>query len=451
MVNQIEDALVICANTKNIVLSRNIPKMHLLIQQPYFTRIWPLQEIALARSCIVLVGAQTVVNIRSVFSVAHTTPRTLETGEPGLDQDESEIISVRYRDHYEIVSVRLEYKRVTALHQRLLGFFQPRSDCSNASPTLSDLSISEVLLHARNHRASERRDKVFALYGMLQRLGTHLEAPNYSRSVEDIYVEASVAAIHTDHSLHIFEGLTGVSNLDLPSWSPDWSEHQHIVKVAEWTDHKASGSSEARPSFHGRELLTSGLLIDVVCQEHMIFAATSGLADANTLAKSLAEPLHDFSNVPVEQYLDLLEKLFLDIWGNINGRSPRDYAHWKWVQNDAKKGTDKKTVCRLIGYRNDGEFTEGFIKHSVILHAGLCHRLDRKKLFETQRGRLGIAAEAVKSGDSIVLLQGCNLPMVIRPAGNKWKLVAPAYLPAGGTMDGKLWKPDGPLSCFRFV
>jgi hypothetical protein len=451
MVNQIKYALVICANTQNLVMIRNIPKLHLLIQQPYFTRIWPLQEIALARSCIILVAAQTVVNIRSVFSVAHTTPRSLETGEPGLYRDQSEPMSGRYRDHYEIVSMRLEYKRVTALHQRLLGFFQPRFDCSNASPRLSDPSTSEVLLQARNHRASERRDKVFALYGMLQRLGTHLEAPNYSRSVEDIYVEASVAAIQTDRSLHIFEGLTGFSDLNLPSWSPDWSEPQHIEKVAEWIDHKAGGSSEARPFFYGRELLTSGLLIDVVCQEHMIFAATSFLAEANTLAKSLAEPLHDLSNVPVEQYLDLLEELFLNIWGNMDGRSPRDYAHWKWVQNDAKKRTDKKTVCRLIGYRNDGEFTEGFIKHSVILHAGLCHRLDRKKLFGTQRGRLGIASEAVKSGDSIVLLQGCNLPMIVRPEGDKWKLVAPAYVPADGIMDGKLWRPDGPFEPFTFT
>jgi hypothetical protein len=221
--------------------------------------------------------------------------------------------------------------------------------------------------------------------------------------------------------------------------------------VAEWTDHKASGSSEAQPCILKRELLIHGLIVDVVYQEHTTFAATSFLVKADNLAGSLTEPLRDLSNVLEEQYLGLLEKLFLDLWGNLDGRSSRDYCHWKWVQNDAEKRTDKKAVCRLIGYRIDKECTQAIIKHTPILHANLCRRLDRKKLFQTRDGRFGIASSSIKSGDSIVLLQGCNLPMVVRPDSNKWKLVAPAYLPADGIMDGKLWKPDGPLSCFSFV
>lgn len=357
-----------------------------------------------------------------------------------------------YRDDPEVTSARLEYERLTTLHRRLLGFFQSSLDNSNASPRLSTSSlISEVLLHARDHQASEPRDKVFALYGILQRFGAHLEAPNYLRPIEDIYLEASVVATQTDRSLRVFEGLTGESKFNLPSWSPDWSNHQHITNVAEWTDHKASGSSETQFSILGRELVAYGLLVDVVCQEHIAFAETSFLVKADTLAESLIEPLRDPSNVPTERYLDLLEKMFLNIWGKSHVRSPRDYAHWMWVQSDAEKRNDKRTVCRLIGYRYDGEPTEAVIKHSALLHAYLCHRLDRKKLFQTRDGRLGIASRSIRTGDSIVLLQGCNLPMVVRPEGNKWKLVAPAYITADGIMDGKLWKSTGPLQSFSFT
>ena len=348
--------------------------------------------------------------------------------------------------------MELEYERVTTLHRRLLGYFQSRSHDSNADTTPSrSPSISEVLLHARSHQASEPRDKVFALYGMLWRLQAHLEAPNYLRSVEDIYLEASVAAIRGDQSLRVLEGLTGISSFELPSWSPDWSDHQHITKIAEWTDHKASGSSEAQPCIRERELLIDGLLVDVVYQEYTAFADTSFLVKAETLAERLTEPLCDLSNVSEEQYLELLEKVFVDVWGDVDERSPRDYVHWKLLQNDAEKRTEKKAVCRLIGYRIDKEYAEGVIKHTPILRANLCRRLDRKKLFQTRNGRFGIASKSIKSGDSIVLLQGCNLPMIVRPEGNKWRLIAPAYLSADGIMDGKLWKPDGPFESFTFT
>ncbi|CAI9629307.1 unnamed protein product [Alternaria burnsii] len=417
------------------VITQDIPRLRPLIQQPYFTRIWPLQEIALSQRCNILIGTDNILDIRSVFLMRHPE-RPISCN----------------RDNPELTPIRLEYERVTTLHRRLLEVFESRFNDSNTDTGLSiPPLISEVLLHARSHQASESRDKVFALYGILQRLKASLEPPDYLRPVEDIYLEASASAICKDRSLRVFEGLTGVSKYNLPSWSPDWSDHNHIFKVAEWNDHKASGSSEPHFSIQGRHFLAHGLRIDVACYEHMAFASTSFLVEADTLAESLTEPLRNSSNVIERQYLDLLEKLFLDIWGDLHTRHTREYPHWIWVKNDAENRTDKKAVCRLIGYRNQNETTKGAIKHCSILHASMCRILDRKKLFQTREGRLGIASEAVKSGDSIVLLQGCNLPMVVRPEGTKWKLIAPAYLPADGIMDGKLWRSDGPFESFTFT
>lgn len=448
------------ADTRTLVLKIQVPGLRSLIQQPYFTRIWPLQEIALARSCIMLIDAMHIVDISSALLMPYSESRrrrqfsTVFAGEYrwAVFNDAENGRRGDPRDDPEVTSARLEYERVTTLHRRLLGFFKSSLNNSNADPRLSTSFLSsEVLLHARDHQASEPRDKVFALYGILQRLGAYLEAPNYLRPIEDIYLEASVVAIRTDRSLRVLEGLTGESNFNLPSWSPDWSDHQHITNVAEWTDHKASGSSETQFSISGSELVTYGLIVDIVRQEHIAFAATSFLVEADTLAESLIEPLRDPSNVPTELYLDLLEKMFLNIWGKSYIRNPRDYAHREWVQNDAEKRTDKRTVCRLIGYRYDKEPTEAVIKRSALLHANLCRRLDRKTLFQTRDGRLGIASRNIKTGDSIVLLQGCNLPMVVRAERNEWKLVAPAYITADGIMDGKLWKSNGSLQSFSFT
>lgn len=438
MVSWRNHALVLYDNIKTPVAWYEIPPLRRLIQQPYFTRIWPLQEIALARRCLILLGAEAVVDIRSVFLMPHS--ETLHQIHHG-------------QDSAEVASLRLEYERVTTLHRRLLGFFQSRLDDSNGflEPNIPP-SISEVLLHARSHEASEPRDKVFALYGVFQRFQAYLQAPDYLRAVESIYREASASAIQTDRSLHVFEGLTGVSTYDLPSWSPDWSDYQHIAKVAEWKYHKASGSSEVQPSIQGRELFACGLLVDVVFREHITFAATPLLVGANTLTEKLAEPLHTRNDVPVHQYLCLLESLFLDIWKQ--ERNPLDLRqdnHRKQVQSEAKGGKQRSMLLGLLGRRVDQHSTEGFLKYSFTLHTGLCYTLDRKKLFETQDGRLGIASRSIEIGDSIALIQGCNLPMIVRPDGAKWKLVAPAYIPADGIMDGKLWKSDGLLEPFTFT
>jgi hypothetical protein len=437
-------------NIENSAWPEVIPSLRSLIQLPYFTRIWPLQEIALARRCLILVDTKTVLDIKCVLLMPHA--------ELGLSGPVTP-------NNIELASVRSEYGRVTTLHRRLLGFFESRSN----SPHTLELndprvpfrlpdprlrippSISELLLHARDHQASEPRDKIFALYGILQRLKAHLEAPNYQRPVEDIYLGASTAAIHEDHSLHVFEGLTGFSNFDLPSWSPDWSDHQHINKVAEWTDHKASGLSEAQPSVKGRELIACGVLIDTVGQEHTTFAPASLLVETNTLIEEIVKPLRSSGSVSVEKYLKFLERLFLDIWEKKHVQSRRDQIHWKIVQDHADKRTANPMVRSLIGYRNSREFTEGSLRNSVVLYTDLCRRLDRKTLFQTKGGRLGVASMDTKIGDSIVLLQGCNLPMVVRLEGDKWKLIAPTYLPADGIMDGKLWKSDGPLQSFSFT
>lgn len=50
---------------------------------------------------------------------------------------------------------------------------------------------------------------------------------------------------------------------------------------------------------------------------------------------------------------------------------------------------------------------------------------------------LGTAPQAVMAGDSIVLLEGADWPVVLRPAGTKWHFIGPAYLT--DTMDCEAW------------
>ena len=106
-----------------------------------------------------------------------------------------------------------------------------------------DLSMSRMLLDARALGSSEPRDKVFALQGTLARLGADLSCPDYSRSVETIYTEATTAAIKFDQNLSILAGLTGCRTCEeLPSWVPDCFGSGSMTEIASWGESKAAAA-----------------------------------------------------------------------------------------------------------------------------------------------------------------------------------------------------------------
>jgi hypothetical protein len=59
-----------------------------------------------------------------------------------------------------------------------------------------------------------------------------------------------------------------------------------------------------------------------------------------------------------------------------------------------------------------------------------------RRLIGTHQGRVGLTIPAAKAGDSIMVLLGCNVPMVLRPDGDYWQLVGECYL--HGVMDGEV-------------
>lgn len=81
----------------------------------------------------------------------------------------------------------------------------------------------------------------------------------------------------------------------------------------------------------------------------------------------------------------------------------------------------------------------------------LAMRLDQKILVGTHAHRLGLASKYAQVGDQIALLAGCNLPMVFRPDGSSWEMIAPAFIHGNNVMEGGLWKDDMDLQEFMFI
>jgi hypothetical protein len=97
-----------------------------------------------------------------------------------------------------------------------------------SSNTLSHgSSLTGLLAAMRPKKATDPRDKAFALYAVAHKLGLALPLPNYKKSLEQTYSDTAVACIEQDKTLDVlYEAPSDKRDPGLPSWVPDWSDEQ---------------------------------------------------------------------------------------------------------------------------------------------------------------------------------------------------------------------------------
>lgn len=135
-----------------------------------------------------------------------------------------------------------------------------------------------IMCDAREKGATDARDKVFALYAVFRELkiAESLPAPDYSKPVEDIYREITIACIESDRQLYVlFEAPSDRRHLrpDLASWVADWSDpgwrgHRTADSRVAVTRDRFCAAGTAQPEWlvsdEGRRLQLQGKIIDEI-------------------------------------------------------------------------------------------------------------------------------------------------------------------------------------------
>jgi hypothetical protein len=105
--------------------------------------------------------------------------------------------------------------------------------------------VSNIFEQCRVRESTDPRDKVFALYGLCSELDIPLPAPDYAKSLNQIYSQVTRALIDQDENLDVLYMVNTPRRLrDLPSWVPDWSDSWK----AEGLSHRARLSKVYRAS-----------------------------------------------------------------------------------------------------------------------------------------------------------------------------------------------------------
>ncbi|EJT68896.1 hypothetical protein GGTG_13560 [Gaeumannomyces tritici R3-111a-1] len=362
----------------------------------------------------------------------------------------------------------------------------------------SEPSLDLLLFRCRACHVTEPKDRIYGLYGVLERLGIRLSEVDYNKTKEQVYLEFTREACQATNSLSLLNLVAGSNNTATsatiprqPSWVPDYGGPYRMGD--NWASSGLRASSGLVPDFHfsidGRVLRTVGVLVDTIKEkttttiwqpsgdpalvedgdlvslEWGFLQTVRAYREWNELFEKHIDTLWVTYGSSCEGVVRALKKVLtlrqqacyppaaMYAWMHlIDKRQDRSgafmEANWRLERRkDFKEHRLRSWFRFMMTSGQDEEEWQTLCalkmcpKASDLNHAIWMHNADRQ-LFVTKRGFLGSANMSIREGDAIFVLSGVDRPMILRPQGtdpNLWTILGPAYI--DGMMEGQLWDP----------
>ncbi|KAF2994349.1 hypothetical protein E8E13_000577 [Curvularia kusanoi] len=284
-------------------------------------------------------------------------------------------------------------------------------------------SFVDLLMMTVHHEFSDPRDKIYGILGLqdvcydfdLERL--HFK-PDYTISVMECY-KSIIQTMVVDRGDMGF--LTLVTHVDLPvdhwpSWVPRLDERrtEQLLNTVYYLL-PTPGCLEAtatRQTLGGHDCMQiRGILVSKV----------------EAVRKLL---LHD------SEYMQILVKSLQDrfgersvAWTMTRGRTVSGVNMQLFPEDEAQHMDAYRAFIHLGAAEAElqGESLSMILNVDPFYRA-ICHRLEDFVLFETEDVQLGIGQESIQPGDQVVWFFGGRMPFILRPAGDKWRLVGVCFM-----------------------
>ncbi|KAK8054948.1 hypothetical protein PG993_000175 [Apiospora rasikravindrae] len=300
----------------------------------------------------------------------------------------------------------------------------------------------QLLRKFRSHKATDPKDKVFALLGLVQYWGRSQPiSADYSHSIESTFLGTMMMLISSTESLSVLAGSTGracLATRRAPSWVIDWSfpeEEMEYSRLKTLVLHSAGGSIQGSVRLHGGGILESPACwigkVEIIGEELIIQAATK-------MRKTVSswESLLVYAQDPYATGEPLKDAFWRTICGDVeylpNQGMPQDdsdgcpefqraslNAESGWEQwRSADKKHNRKTS--LIGrhWLEVPDLTDNEKRRNAFNHALSCASGGRR-FFVTDQGHIGIGPKDMMEGDNLFILCGSHVPFVLRQSPRK--------------------------------
>ncbi|KAI0124150.1 heterokaryon incompatibility protein-domain-containing protein [Xylariales sp. AK1849] len=389
--------------------------LRLMLGSEWFQRVWVIQEVCLAREVFFHFGK----------------------------------IVISFGQLHQVVQVRLRYPHTSALvdtqrrsdlpHDSLLASFVIMQEINTIRTYIKDRreglrNLSDVYASFADQRATDPRDNIYALLGLIYPQGIGGITPDYLSDTASTYIDATVRMINVQSQLSVlgFAGLTrgtsGVrSTRNLPTWVPDFSTPPTADVWSQCKAFKACSIMMLQPirfflmpRFHrcftldDKRLIRRASVSDPFSGNSEYFGCISfstAIVDEisgvaiwpQTFTTSGARSMA-MINITAVDLLDdfkaFIASLMVLQGMSVSKRRVGRLSDPLWPAED---DIERYTQRMQEGYRN--RFAESFARSG----AGHCRRV-----FWTKEGHMGLAADGIQQGDLICLSPGSRVPLLLR-------------------------------------
>ncbi|RYP49315.1 hypothetical protein DL768_004940 [Monosporascus sp. mg162] len=439
-------------------------KFFALFKRPWFSRLWIIQEVAVARNPVVACGSSRISWDALLKALRYS-------GMLGIESF-----------YYNAINLNGVYDLQNCRKQYLEG-----------TPS----SLSKLLTRTQQAAATNPLDKIYGLWAIADRsnIAQLSITPSYKIPVENLYRDVAVHTLRTSRSLDLFWGLRcrDRSNLHLPSWVPDWTltesfvtlRHQELAfpdcMVPEWQSQHfhSTGDSRASPAFtvDGNLLGLRGHIIGTVDE----VSCTLRLEPGPASMYDVQQDLRDWERVAGARSAvgyRTGEHILNCYWQTLcAGVMPGGYqvcqeefrrfdAVTRTLQSFADLSRYGRSLINVFPWLKLGVSISALVFHACFRSftviedirgfQGNNGAMIGRRMARTDTGYISLVPEETEEGDSIVLLEGGKAPLVVRPDKSgpqkkeiskltRWEILGETYV--HGAMNGEAFQPD---ECRRF-
>jgi hypothetical protein len=403
-----------------------------LFARPWWDRVWVVQEFIAGRDVLFLCGGR-------VFEQETLGAALLTLGM-------ADALSVDQMMHGSTEIATRDYGRNT------LEMFRARAKYQSSNGLMFEDLLSMVI--SCNKQASDPKDVLFALMGVAQNSEQFNIGIDYSKSVQEVYIQFMVKILNHGRLRALWLCHTASKTEGLPSWVPDWAavgnEDRQPLAANPCTDCLGLEQPDRLFSASNRPILLSCTYTNGNASLKLygakldsIRAVGPGVGNLEFITPSTFE----------EWMTTMLRMLRAGPYIYDNGLTDEE-AVWRTSILDMEPVYDSEIYVEsrqrarpefYSGYLECAENNEvpnslnKYIKGVKEFRAFIEGSIGRRP-FVTENGYIGQGPPGVQVGDIAAIIHGAEVPFLFRRYLEKYQIIGEAYI--HGIMDGEFMESD---------
>lgn len=384
------------------------------LERDWFSRVWILQEIVLAKSILIQCGDHTLSwgTLDLLGSLLIKRPKNDITPIRDLGEFMLQMVRARVTHHFGAI----EQKR-------------------------SFLSLTALLREMRARKATDPRDKVYGLLGIVVGQSESKLRPDYTKDWPIVYADMTNSLLAYDKKLSILKLVEVKARMEtqFPSWVPDLRFYDHLnflyqpqVIIRPEDIYRSAGNTFVVSQSVGdpKLLALRGIYVGLI---------TSVSEPPGNLTGNVALGARVLDGGEWFQFAQGCAKNGLY---PPTGESLTDaFARLRIGDSLGRLGSDRTQRPKPGEYPSPGNLSYSATGDGLLrgdrddIGNLILSNTTRRRLFITDSGYMGLTHRSNQVGDKVYVLFGGDMPFVLRPKNNHFLFRGEAYV--HGIMDGE--------------